>query len=180
MKGDTLNTANKFTLLRLVMVPVILAVLYIGFNGSNIVALVIFITAALTDVIDGYIARRNGQVTDFGKFVDPLADKILVFSVMLWFVGQGIMPSWVVIVVIAREFMVTGLRLVAVANKRVIAAELSGKIKTVVTVTGLSFMFLPFQQWVLYVWIYAILAITIYSGVDYFVRNRDILKMDLK
>ena len=170
-----MNTANKLTILRLLMIPAILAVLYIGFHGSNLVAMGIFIVAGITDIVDGYIARTYGQVTDFGKFMDPLADKILVFSVMLWFVQQGSIPAWVAIIVITREFLVTGLRLIAIVNKRVVAAELSGKIKTTVTIVCLVIMFLPIEQWMLYVLHGAIIVTTVYSGIDYFVRNKDIL-----
>ena len=181
MKGaGVLNTANKLTILRLLMIPAILAVLYIGFHGSNFVAMGIFIIAGITDIADGYIARTYGQVTDFGKFMDPLADKILVFSVMLWFVQQGSIPAWVAIIVITREFLVTGLRLIAIVNKRVVAAELSGKIKTTVTIVCLVIMFLPIEDWMLFVLIGAILVTTVYSGIDYFIRNKDILKMEMK
>ena len=175
-----MNTANKLTILRLLMIPAILAVLYIGFPGSNLVAMGIFIIAGITDIVDGYIARTYGQVTDFGKFMDPLADKILVFSVMLWFVQQGSIPAWVAIIVITREFLVTGLRLIAIVNKRVLAAELSGKIKTTVTIVCLVIMFLPIEDWMLFALIGAILITTVYSGIDYFVRNKDILKMEMK
>ena len=175
-----MNTANKLTILRLLMIPVLLAVLYSGFRGSNLVAMGIFIIAGLTDIVDGYIARAYGQVTDFGKFMDPLADKILVFSVMLWFVQQGSIPAWVAIIVITREFLVTGLRLIAIVNKRVLAAELSGKIKTTVTIVCLVIMFLPIEDWMLFILIGAILVTTIYSGIDYFIRNKDILKMEMK
>ena len=175
-----MNTANKLTLLRLILTFLMLIVLYIGFVGSNYVAMGIFIVAGITDFVDGYIARKRGQITDFGKFVDPLADKILVFSAMLWFVGQGIVPSWAAILVLTREFMVTGLRLIAVANRRVMAAALSGKVKTVVSIICISALFLPVQPWIVYLCIFAITTTTVFSGVSYFVQNRDILKMDLK
>jgi CDP-diacylglycerol--glycerol-3-phosphate 3-phosphatidyltransferase len=140
----------------------------------------IFIAAGLTDIADGYIARNKGQITDFGKFLDPLADKILVLAAMLWFVAQGTIPSWAAIIVVSREFLVTALRLLAIGQKRVMAAELSGKIKTLVTMICLTIMFLPPQQWVIYVCVTAILVTTVYSGIDYFVRNKDILKMEMK
>ena len=174
-----LNTANKLTMIRVVIIPIFLAVLYIGFENSNYVAMAIFILANLTDIADGQIARRRGQVTDFGKFTDPLADKVLVVSAMLWFVAEGIMPVWVALLVIIREFMVTALRLFAAGTGRVIAAALSGKIKTVVTVICLSAMFLQLQPWMVYSCIFAITMTTLVSGIEYFVRNRDIMKLDM-
>jgi len=157
------------------MIPVFLALLYIDFPINNYVAMLVFVAAGLTDIADGYIARRRGQVTDFGKFLDPLADKILVVAAMLWFVEQGIMPAWVALIVVIREFMVTGLRLIAVDNGRVIAAGLLGKIKTVVTMICLTAMFLPLEQWMVYGCLAAITITTLISGVEYFVKNKDIL-----
>ena len=175
-----MNTANKLTMIRVALIPVFLAVLYIGFQGSNYVAMGVFIVASLTDIADGYIARTRGQITDFGKFLDPLADKILVFAAMLWFVEQEqvFMPAWSVLIVIIREFMVTGLRLVAAVGKRVIAAALSGKIKTAVTMVCLAIMFLPLKDWMAYACVAAITITTIISGVEYFVKNRDVMKLD--
>ena len=170
-----MNTANKLTLFRIVLIPVLMALLYINFPISNYVAMVVFIVAGLTDIADGYIARRRGQVTDFGKFLDPLADKILVIAAMLWFVECDVMPAWVALIVIVREFMVTGLRLVAVDTGRVIAAGLLGKIKTGVTMVCLTAMFLPLTTWMLYTCLAAITVTTLISGVEYFVRNKDLL-----
>jgi len=169
-----MNTANKITMFRIILIPVFLSVLYIGFTGSHYAAMGIFIFAGLTDIADGYIARRRNQVTDFGKLTDPLADKILVLSAMLWFIEQGIMPAWVVLIVVVREFTVTALRLIAVDNGRVIAAAMSGKIKTVVTMICLTVMFLELEQWMIYVCVSAISVTTIISGVEYFVKNKDV------
>jgi len=138
----------------------------------------IFIVAELTDFADGYIARSRNQVTDFGKFMDPLADKVLVFAAMIWFVERGIMPAWAVLIVIIREFMVTALRLIAVGNGRVIAAGFSGKIKTIVTMICLTAMFLSLPQWLVYVNVAAITITTLVSGVEYFVKNKDIINFD--
>ena len=165
-------------MIRIALIPIFLAVLYIGFPGSNYAAMAVFVVAGLTDIADGYIARSRNQVTDFGKFLDPLADKVLVFSAMIWFVERGIMPAWAVLIVIIREFMVTALRLIASGNGRVIAAELSGKIKTTVTMICLAAMFLPMPQWLIYVNVAAITLATIASGVDYFVKNKDTLSWD--
>jgi CDP-diacylglycerol--glycerol-3-phosphate 3-phosphatidyltransferase len=162
-------------MIRIALIPVFLALLYIGFEGSYYAAMGVFIAAGITDIADGYIARRRCQVTDFGKFLDPLADKVLVVAAMLWFVEQGDMPAWVALIVVIREFMVTALRLIAVDSGRVIAAGISGKIKTVVTMVCLTAMFLPLKQWMLYTCLAAITATTLASGVEYFVKNRDIL-----
>ena len=173
-----MNTANKLTMVRILLIPIFLAVLYIGFPYSEYVAMALFIIAGVTDVVDGYIARSRNQVTDFGKFMDPLADKVLVVAAMLWFIEQGAMPAWVALIVIVREFMVTALRLVAVDRGRVIAAALSGKVKTAVTMFCLSAMFLPLPEWLVYVCIGAITLTTVVSGVEYFVKNRDVLNFD--
>ena len=128
-----MNTANKLTILRVFLIPVFLLVLYLQVPGANYWALAIFIAASLTDTLDGYIARHYNQVTDFGKFMDPLADKCLVVAAMLWFVEIGQMPGWALLVVIIREFSVSGLRMVAADKGRVIAAGWSGKVKTAST-----------------------------------------------
>ena len=163
---------------RVALIPVFLAVLYIGFPHSNYVAMVVFAAAGLTDIADGYIARKRGLVTDFGKFMDPLADKILVLAAMLWFVEEGKMPAWVVLIVVVREFMVTALRMIAVDNGRVIAAGITGKIKTLVTVICLTVMFLELEPWMIYVLVGLILVTTVVSGVEYFVKNKDVLSWD--
>ena len=173
-----MNTANKLTMLRIILIPVFLIILYTGFYSSNYVAMIVFIIASLTDVADGYIARSRNQITDFGKFMDPLADKVLVFAAMLWFVEMGIMPAWAVLIVILREFMVTALRLIAVANGRVIAAGFLGKIKTVVTMICLSIMFLNLPTWAVYTSVAAIVFTTVVSGVEYFIKNKDTLNWD--
>jgi len=173
-----LNTANKITMIRVALIPVFLAVLYIGFPASSYVAMAVFIIAGLTDIADGHIARKRGQVTDFGKFTDPLADKILVASALLWFVEQGTMPAWAALLVIIREFIVTALRLIAVGNGRVIAAAVSGKIKTVVTMVCLTAMFLDLPEWLVFVCIGAITVTTLVSGVEYVVKNKDVITIN--
>ena len=171
-----MNTPNKLTLLRVLMIPIFLLVLYLGFPGSNYMALVIFILASLTDLLDGHIARSRNLVTDFGKFMDPLADKVLVVTAMLWFVECGQMPAWAVAIVIFREFAVSGMRLIAVEGGRVIAAGWSGKVKTASTMICLILMFLPFLPgWVNTVCVWVIVVTTLYSGAEYFVKNRDVM-----
>ena len=171
-----MNTANKLTLLRVALIPFFLAVLYIGFPGANFVAMAIFTVAGCTDFIDGYIARSRDMVTDFGKFLDPLADKALVVAAMLWFLERGLMPAWAVLIVVVREFMVTALRLVAVSGGRVIAAGNLGKIKTAVTMLGLIVLFLPVPSWAVYAVVAAIVIMTVLSGAEYFIKNRDVMR----
>lgn len=192
-----MNLPNKLTMLRIVLTPVFLAVLYWGFPGADYVALAIFIIASLTDLLDGKIARKYNLVTDFGKFADPLADKILVVAAMLWFVECGRMPAWMVMIVITREFAVSGLRMIASDNGRVIAAGWSGKVKTASTMVCIVVMLLmgPVQESYLqaltsftakvppaYIaWIdplcgWVITLTTLYSGVEYFVKNKDVIR----
>ncbi len=173
-----MNTANKLTLLRVFIIPVFLIVLYLDFKYSRYVALGLFILASFTDFLDGYIARHHDQITDFGKFMDPLADKVLVVAAMLWFVETGIMPAWALLIVIIREFAVTGLRLVAVDNGRVIAAGRSGKVKTAATMVCIIIMFFPVPKYLIWICVGVIVLTTIYSGVEYFVKNKDILSLD--
>ena len=167
-----MNTANKLTLLRVVMIPVFMVALYLDFQFNNIVALAIFILASITDFIDGYIARHFDQVTDFGKFMDPLADKLLVTAAMLWFVEVGQMPAWALLVVIAREFAVSGLRMVAAPKGIVIAAAWSGKIKTASTMVCICVMLLPIPAILNMICVAVILVTTIWSGVEYFIKNK--------
>ena len=174
-----MNLANKLTLLRVIMIPAFLGVLYWGGPNSNYIALGIFVLASFTDFLDGHIARSRGLVTDFGKFMDPLADKMLVLTAMTCFCAMGRFPDWALVIVMAREFAVSGLRLVAVDNGRVIAAGMSGKVKTFSTMICLSLMHLwgePFAMNTLdWVCVAVIAATTLYSGVEYFVKNKDVL-----
>jgi len=184
---------------RVILIPIFLLILYldIEYNGIHIgryIALAVFIIAALTDFADGFIARKRNQITDFGKFMDPLADKVLTFAAMLWFVEVGMMPAWLVLIVIVREFMVTGIRLVAAAKGRVIAATMSGKVKTVVTIVCLIAMFFaedlesimihlglnfPLGQWLLIICWVSIGLTTLISGVEYLIKNRDIMRLEM-
>jgi len=169
-----MNTANKLTLLRVIMIPVFLVALYWSFPFHKIVALIIFILASVTDFIDGYIARHFNQVTDFGKFMDPLADKLLVISAMLWFVEAGQMAAWVVLVVLAREFAVSGLRMVAAPKGIVIAAAWSGKIKTASTMVCICIMLVPIPAILNTLCVAVILITTVVSGVEYFIKNKSV------
>ena len=170
-----MNTANKLTILRVVMIPAFLLVLYLDVPHANYWALAIFAAASITDTLDGYIARHYNQITDFGKFMDPLADKCLVTAAMLWFVEVGQMPAWALLIVIVREFGVSGLRMVAADKGRVIAAGWSGKGKTAATMVCVILMLLPLPEIVNQICTAVIVLTTIYSGVEYFMKNADIL-----
>lgn len=172
-----MNLPNKLTLLRIIMIPVFVVLLYLDFPFNNLVALAVFILASITDTLDGYIARKYNLITDFGKFMDPIADKLLVTAAMLVFVDWHMMPAWVVIVVVAREFIVSALRLVAANNGRVIAAGWSGKVKTASTMVCICIMLLGLPQWVNAVCSAVILVTTAYSGIEYLVKNRDVLDL---
>ena len=183
-----MNIANKLTMLRISLIPIFLGILYSGIPYNHYIAAAVFVFAALTDIVDGHLARSRDLVTDFGKLIDPLADKLLVFAAMLWFVGVGTFPVWAAILVIIREFLVTGIRMVAGARGNVIAADIYGKIKTLVSMIALPVMFLPLAQpfkmhinwefispWLNGICVGAIVITTIISGVDFFVKNRDAL-----
>ena len=168
-----MTTASKITLVRVVMIPIFMVLLLLGYRWA---ALAVFILASVTDFVDGYVARHYNQVSDFGKFLDPLADKLLVTACMLIFTEWGRMPSWAVMIVLAREFAVTGLRLVAVGNGRVIAAGWSGKVKTFSTMVGLCVMMaFPGYVWLDWAVTAVITVTTLYSGVEYFMKNLDVL-----
>ena len=166
-----MNTANKLTLLRVFLIPVFLVIAYWGFPGSRYVALAVYIVACLTDLLDGYIARHYNQVSDFGKFADPLADKCLVMAALCWFVETGDMVGWVLAAVLLREFAVSGMRLIAVEKGQVIAAGWSGKVKTASTMVCIVLMLLPIAYWVNSICVAVIVLTTIYSGVEYFCKN---------
>lgn len=171
-----LTTASKITIARVLLIPVVLVLMYLDFPGHMYWALGVFILASASDFVDGYIARHYNQVSNFGKFIDPLADKLLVISVMLVYVDFGLMPAWAAIVVVARELCVTGLRLVAVEGGKVIAAAWSGKVKTASTMIGFCVMMLPMPEAVYTVcWVVVVLT-TVYSGVEYFVKNASVFK----
>ena len=170
-----MNLPNKLTLLRIIIILPFLLVLYLDVPGAAYIALAIFILASLTDMLDGKIARKHNLITDFGKFADPLADKMLVTAAMIWFVENGQMPGWALLIVILREFAVSGLRMVASDKGRVIAAGWSGKVKTASTMVCIVIMFLPIPAPLNWACIAVIVATTIWSGVEYFVKNKDCL-----
>lgn len=170
-----MTVASIITLIRIGFIPVFMGLMYLSGGVANVwmwCALALFIFASLTDWVDGYIARKYHQVTDFGKFLDPLADKLLVISAMVMFCEWGAMPAWALMLVLTREFAVTGLRLVAVGKGKVIAAGWSGKIKTASTMIGMCF-WMAFPQILILrnIVIGVIIVTTIYSGIEYFIRN---------
>ncbi len=167
------TTANKITVLRIILIPVFLLLAY---SGHRVAALLVYLLACLSDFADGFIARHYNQITNFGKFMDPLADKMLVLAAMCWFAENGQMPGWVVAVVLFREFAVSGLRLIAVEQKRVIAAAWSGKIKTAVTMVALALMMVFPSEVLDRVCCILIVLTTVYSGAEYFVKNRDVFR----
>ncbi len=170
-----MTTASKITLIRVAFIPVYMILMYVSGGEPGFwlwVSLAVFIIASLTDYIDGHIARKYNQVSDFGKFLDPLADKLLVIAAMVIFCEWGIFPAWALMIVLTREFAVTGLRLVAVGKDKVIAAGWSGKIKTASTMIGLCFMMgFPNVGWLSTLIVAVIVVTTVYSGIEYFIQN---------
>lgn len=179
-----MNLANKITLIRVLLVPVFMFVLYSDINNSTYIAGAIFVIASLTDTLDGYIARSRNLVTNFGKFVDPLADKILVSAALISLVELGKIPGWVVVVIIAREFTITGFRILAASEGVTIAASSLGKIKTItqlVAIVALLFNNFPFNKIGFpfdMIMLYISLFFTVLSGIDYLYKNRHTLKLD--
>ena len=187
-----MNLPNKLTALRILMIPLFMIITLFPFDWgtlavaqsqiavNQLIGAIIFAIARCTDWLDGYIARRDGLVTNFGKFADPLADKMLVATAMIVLVGQGLAPSWVVSIIISRELAVTGLRLLLVKEGEVMAAAWPGKIKTATQMVAIILLFLdnfPFQAIgipVADIMLYLCLVFTIYSGVDYFIKNKHV------
>ncbi|MFR7872606.1 CDP-diacylglycerol--glycerol-3-phosphate 3-phosphatidyltransferase [Peptoniphilus sp. HMSC062D09] len=175
-----MNTPNKLTLMRTLMVPIFVLCMYLDFNNSRIVATLIFAIASFTDFLDGYLARRDNLVTNFGKFADPLADKILVCSAMIMLVSTGEMPAWAVIIIIAREFTITGFRIIAASENITIAASPLGKFKTVtqlisniLLLTGIE-KFRPIGMGIFYLAV----VFTVISGADYLIKNKKVLDLE--
>lgn len=205
-----MNLPNKITMIRIFLVPIFIIVLLLPFSWSNIVGLIIFLIASITDSLDGHIARSRNMVTNFGKFLDPLADKVLVSAALLALVGMDKIPSWFATIVIARELMVTGIRLLANGEGRVIAASIWGKVKTITQIIAISLLLIdptprlaaydadpfmiekiknlfstyfvsPIQNTIGILASFMIIVaivMTIFSGVDYIVKNKDVLKLE--
>jgi CDP-diacylglycerol--glycerol-3-phosphate 3-phosphatidyltransferase len=176
-----MNLANKITMVRILMVPVFMGLMLLEFPYHMEAALAVFLTASLTDKLDGYLARKYNMITDFGKFMDPLADKLLVTGAFVVLIQLGRIEAWIVFVILAREFAVTGLRSLAAAQNVIIAASNFGKIKTVVQIVTICILLLgnfPFSLINLpmdIIAVYTALIITVLSGLDYFGKNMQIL-----
>ncbi len=177
-----MNTANKITISRMLLIPIFMIVLMSGIPYGDIAAMIIFAVASLTDGIDGHIARKYNQITDFGKFLDPLADKLLIATALICFVELGRMPAWMAVIIIAREFIVTGLRSIAASKGVVIAAIMTGKIKTCIQIGASICAFLFYEEPFILggysiAWYAMLLStlFTIYSGYEYLAKNWSIV-----
>jgi len=176
-----MNTANKLTFLRIFMIPIFMFALLSNKVTINKISLVIFIIAALTDTLDGYIARKYNQITNLGKFLDPLADKLLVISALICFVYLSILSPWIVIIIIGRELMITGFRTIAAKEGVVLAANIYGKVKTVVQMITITYTIFIYAQIfscnsVIYYVLWGLTAaITVYSGYRYLWDNKKII-----
>lgn len=194
-----MNLPNKLTMLRIILVPVFL--IFIAFKSipyGSIIATLVFIIASLTDQLDGYIARKRNQITTFGKFMDPLADKLLVTAALVSLVELGLIPSWAAVIIIAREFAVSGLRTIAAAEGKIIAASWWGKIKTVTQIIAILLLLIKvnietsqyltnlinsnnvirrFFDSVPNIFLILAVIITIISGIDYFAKNKKVISM---
>ena len=176
-----MNLPNKLTVLRVIMVPffVFFMLTDVGGTANKWIALVLFIVASLTDMLDGKIARKHNLVTNFGKFMDPLADKLLVCSAMICLIETGKLQAWIVLIIIAREFIISGFRLVASDNGIVIAASYWGKFKTVSHMAMIILLILdiqnPIMQTITTVVVWIGLILTVVSLVDYIVKNKQVL-----
>ena len=195
-----MNLANKLTVVRMIFVPIFLLCMSTDIIPyGTLIATIIFILASITDKLDGYIARSRNQVTNFGKFMDPLADKLLVTAALVTLTGINIIPAWISVIIIAREFAVSGLRSIAAAEGHVIAASNWGKIKTVFQMIAIILLLIVanvastpwiadiilsntflinFFTYVPDIVLYIALIITIISGIDYFVKNKSVINTD--
>ena len=175
-----MNLANKITLLRICLIPLFIIFMLAPIRYGTLMAVIVFVAAASTDSLDGYIARKRNEITNFGKFIDPLADKLLVTSALVCLVETGKVPSAAAIITISREFVITGFRLLAVTEGIVIAASWWGKIKTISQIVAITVLILdnfpfryigiPFDQIALYISV----IITVISGVDYIIKNKNL------
>ncbi|WP_195307618.1 CDP-diacylglycerol--glycerol-3-phosphate 3-phosphatidyltransferase [Weissella confusa] len=194
-----MNLPNKLTVFRMILIPVFMLVLALPLDWgtlqvagevlpvTHLVAAIIFIVASLTDLADGKIARKYKLVTNFGKFADPLADKLLVMTALIFFVQFGWVPAWMVAIIVIRELAITGLRTLIVENNgKVLAAAMPGKIKTASQMVAISFfllhdiVFAMFNISFAMIMIWIALLATIYSGIDYFYKNRDVFSDGFK
>ena len=195
-----MNLPNKITVARILLIPVMIIIPFLGLEKivfgdvtqSNLIVLIIFLVASFTDFLDGYLARKNNLVTTFGKFLDPIADKLLVLSALIMLVEQGIVPAWIPIIIAAREFIVSGIRMLAAGEGNVIAASWLGKVKTVSQMVAIALAFLSTNKFMQFLdgtlvggalilnilmslgMLVSVIA-TIWSGLDYFMKSKDIV-----
>lgn len=176
-----MNTPNLLTILRVLLIPFFVVFLLVDITAyDKFIALAIFVVASFTDFLDGYLARKNNLVTNFGKFMDPLADKLLVSAAMICLIELQKLPSWIVIIIISREFIISGFRLVASDNGIVIAASYWGKIKTVLQIIMIALLIADLGGIfgiIETIFVYAALILTVISLVDYIVKNKQVLSM---
>ena len=181
-----MNLANKLTMLRILLIPLFIVFMLMDFPYGQYLAAFVFISAAVTDGLDGYIARKRKEITNLGKLLDPLADKLLVSAALICFVETGKISSWIAIVIIGREFLVTGLRGVAAAEGIVIAASAVAKVKTIVQIVALAMLMLDdlilqitgISRFSPGIWtLYLAVVFTVYSGYDYVVKTFAKIKM---
>lgn len=172
-----MNTPNKLTLLRVVMIPVFMA-FYMYIPWPNFFATVIFVLAFFTDMLDGYLARKNNQVSNFGKIMDPLADKVLVAAAMVLLTASGVINPWVTVLVLAREFAVSGIRIAAAAEGNVVAASKWGKLKTIWQFIAITLaLIINRGNWFVDILMWINLALTVLSGADYIIKNKKYISM---
>ncbi|MBR3097944.1 MAG: CDP-diacylglycerol--glycerol-3-phosphate 3-phosphatidyltransferase [Clostridia bacterium] len=172
-----MNTPNKLSLIRIGCIPLIVLMMSLSEPWCRWAAVFLFAFASFTDFLDGHLARKHNLITDFGKFIDPVADKLLVLSTFIMLSDQKLLPAWFIIVILARELAVDGLRLVAMTKNLVIAAGPFGKIKTfsqMLLILYLMVFRLPFSHWLTLVFAVWVLFATVYSGIDYFLKNRSV------
>ncbi|HHV38585.1 MAG TPA: CDP-diacylglycerol--glycerol-3-phosphate 3-phosphatidyltransferase [Tepidimicrobium sp.] len=179
-----MNLANKITLIRVLLIPIFVIILFCNLSSSHYIATFIFIIASITDGLDGYIARSRNQITTLGKFIDPLADKLLISTALISLVELGKIPAWIVIIIIGREFTITGFRTIAASANITVAASPLGKLKTITQIIAIISLLLdnypfnlisfPFDVIMLYI----SLGFTIISGIDYIYMNRAVLQTD--
>lgn len=178
-----MTIANIITLVRILLIPMFMVAALSGGTYGSTIALTIFIIASVTDGVDGYIARKYKQITTLGKFLDPLADKLLVTSAILVFVQNGVMSAAAAMIIITREFAVTSLRIVAMGEGKVIAARMSGKVKTVVQIVTIALLFTPYANLLIFgvaiddIAIWIMVAVTVISGFEYFRGFGKLLKI---
>jgi CDP-diacylglycerol--glycerol-3-phosphate 3-phosphatidyltransferase len=194
-----MNLPNKITLARICLIPLMVIIPFINIPGTwlnvpieKILILLIFLIASFTDYLDGYYARKYNMITDFGKFLDPIADKLLVLTALIMLVEYGIIPGWIPIIVIARELVVSGIRMIAAGEGNVIAASMLGKIKTVSQMLAISFAFIDQNSFlaftyaklntielilnsITFITLMVSVIATIWSGIDYFMKSKDVV-----